>query len=197
MIKTPPMQLLRRGVRIITGQSHVAPLSSRRQLVVAAVLVSVVAPTALAVAQRRTVPVVRASRFLWATVNVCDTERSPNTIGIRGSMPGGRDERETLWMRFQVQYLSDVDDRWHYVTDGGDSGFVAVGSGRQKARESGRSFRIDPNTGRSVLRGRVSFQWRLRGEVVRRATKRTRKGHESSAGADPPNYTASTCTVTR
>jgi hypothetical protein len=170
---------------------------TQRLIAVGAVLVAVVAPSAFAGAQKR-VPVLQDSRYLWATVNVCDTERSPNTIGIRGSMPARRDERETMWMRFQVQYLSDVDDSWHYVTDGGDSGFVSVGSARYKARQSGRSFRIDPNNGRSVVvRGRVSFEWRLRGEVVRRARKRTRKGHRSSAGADPPGYTAATCTITR
>lgn len=136
------------------------------------------------------------SRGLWATVNVCDTATAPNTIGIRGSMPGRRDGRETLWMRFQVQYLSEVDQRWHYVTDGGDSGFVPVGTGRSKPRQAGRSFRIDPSNGRPVtLRGRVSFEWRLKSEVVRRASMRTRRGYESSAGADPPGYTAATCTI--
>lgn len=191
------MQPLRRGIEVITDPSHAAARLSRRRIAVAAVLVASVTPSALAGAQKR-VPVLHDSRFLWATVNVCDTRRSPNTIGIRGSMPGLRDERATMWMRFQVQYLSEVDDSWHHVTDGGDSGFVAVGTARYKARQSGRSFRIDPNNGRSVvLRGRVSFQWRLRGEVVRRARKRTHKGHESSAGADPSGYTAATCTVTR
>jgi hypothetical protein len=157
------------------------------------VLVAAAAPLPVATAQR-TAP---ASRHLWATVNVCDTERWPDTIGIRGSMPGSRDGRETLWMRFQVQFLAPADGRWHNVPEGGDSGFVYVGSARVKARQSGRSFRISPKKGQQVLlRGQVSFEWRVKGEVVRRARARTRKGHRSSAGSDPPGYTASTCTIT-
>jgi hypothetical protein len=144
----------------VVGAGMMRTARTQRLTAVGAVLVAGVAPSAFAGTQKR-VPVLQDSRYLWATVNVCDTERSPNTIGIRGSMPARRDERETMWMRFQVQYLSDVDDSWHYVTDGGDSGFVSVGSARYKARQSGRSFRIDPNNGRSVVvRGRVSFQWR-------------------------------------
>jgi hypothetical protein len=138
-----------------------------------------------------------ASRHLWATVNVCDTERWPDTIGIRGSMPGSRDRREALWMRFQVQFLAPAERQWHNVPEGGDSGFVYVGPAHVKARQAGRSFRISPRKGEPVLlRGRVSFQWRVNGAVVRRASERTREGHRSSAGSDPPGYTASTCTVT-
>jgi hypothetical protein len=139
---------------------------------------------------------VEDSPHLWATVNVCDTERWPDTIGVRGSMPGAADDRQTMWMRFQVQFLSAADDRWHNVPEGGDSGYVLVGEARFKARQAGRSFRISPKKGEQVLlRGKVSFEWRLKGEVVRRASERTRRGHRSSAGADPPGYTATTCTV--
>jgi hypothetical protein len=198
MIRTPLIRPLRRGVEIITGGGHCVARSSLRGSA-PALLAFALTPSALAfdVKPKREIPVVGDARFLWATVNVCDTRSSPNTIGIRGSMPGWRDARETMWMRFQVQYLSDVDHRWHEVTEGGDSGFVPVGSGRYKARQAGRSFRIDPNNGKTVVvRGRVSFEWRLRGAVLRRAVERTRRGYESSAGADPPGYTAATCTIT-
>jgi hypothetical protein len=190
------MRLLRRGIEIITRRSDGAPMLSRGRIGAAALLVFAVTPVAVAAAEKRDIPVADDSRYLWATVTVCDTASFPNTIGIRGSMPGSRDDRETMWMRFQVQYLSDLGNRWHSVTDGRDSGFVPVGSARARARQGGRSFRIDPNNGKPVvLRGTVSFEWRLRGEVVRRAGMRTRKGYQSSAGADPPDYTAATCTV--
>ncbi|MEA2182998.1 MAG: hypothetical protein QOF69_2183 [Solirubrobacteraceae bacterium] len=190
------MPLLRRGDEIITGRGPSAQMSSRRWIGAAVLSLLVLTPTALAGAQKRDVSIVEGSRLLWATVNVCDTENSPKTIGIRGSMPGLDDARETMWMRFRVEYLSEEDHRWHDVTEGGDSGFVPVGSARNKARQGGRSFRINPKNGKPVvLRGRVSFEWRLRGDVVRRASARTRKGYESSAAADPPGYTAATCTI--
>lgn len=157
------------------------------------VLAAAAAPLPAAAEQRAA----GASRHLWATVNVCDTERWPDTIGIRGSMPGSKDGRETLWMRFQVQFLAAEDGRWHDVPEGGDSGFVYVGPAGVKARQAGRSFRISPKKGQQVLlRGKVSFEWRVKRAVVRRASARTRRGHRSSAGSDPPGYTASTCTIT-
>ncbi|MEA2154897.1 MAG: hypothetical protein QOE11_1037 [Solirubrobacteraceae bacterium] len=177
------MRLLRRPAEIITA----------RRAVGAFVLAAAIAPIAAADAQSSS----DDSRRLWATVNVCDTERWPDTIGIRGSMPGSGDDRGTLWMRFQVQFQSPDDGLWHNVPEGGDSGFVLAGSGRAKARQAGRSFRISPKKGEQVLlRGRVSFEWRLKDVVTRSASMRTAKGHRSSAGSDPPGYTASTCTVT-
>jgi hypothetical protein len=175
------MRLLRRRGEIITT----------RRAAGAVALAAAACPLAVADAQRGA----GVSRYLWATVNVCDTERWPDTIGIRGSMPGSEDGREAMWMRFQVQFLDD--GKWLDVPAGGDSGFVYVGPARIKAGQAGRSFRISPKKDEGVLlRGRVSFEWRLKGEVVRRATVRTRKGHRSSAGSDPPGYTASTCTIT-
>ena len=132
---------------------------------------------------------------VWATVNVCDTPSFPNTIGIRASMPAYRSPQEERYMRFVVQYFSREDDRWYRVAAGGDSGYLYVGRGRG-TRQFGRSFRIEPEAGEPVLlRGRVLFQWRRGGDVVRSTSARTRKGHRSSAGADPPGYTAATCTI--
>ena len=163
------------------------------KVVAALVLATAAAPLALADARHGGV----ASRRPWATVNVCDTGRWPDTIGIRGSMPGSRDGREAMWMRFQVQFLATGDGKWHDVPEGGDSGFVYVGPARDRARQAGRSFRVSPRKGEQiVLRGRVFFEWRLKDSVVRRASARTRRGHRSSAGSDPPGYSASTCTVT-
>jgi len=133
----------------------------------------------------------------WATVNVCDTTAHPDTIGIRASMPGTAKGRETMFMRFQAQYLSRQDDKWHNVSGEGDSGFLVAGRADVKARQKGRYIKIEPRTERVVLRGIVTFEWRLQGKVVRRAQRRTRKGHRSRAGADPPNYSAASCTIRR
>src|SRR3954452_2937387 len=134
------------------------------------------------------------SPLLWATVNVCDTPASPDTIGIRGSIPGSGVRGESMFMRFQVQYFSRSEKRWHNITEGADSGWVAAGSARYRARQAGWSFRFTPptNGGSHLLRGAVTFEWRKDAKVVRRARKRTTSGHHSAAGADPPNYSAAT-----
>jgi len=132
----------------------------------------------------------------WATVNVCDTAGAPDTIGIRASMPGSRSGQEDRYMRFVVQYYSRADERWYRLAAGDDSGYLSIGKGR-RARQFGRSLRIEPPAGPSVLlRGRVYFQWRVKGAVVRSASERTRKGHRSNTGDDPEGYSASTCTIT-
>jgi hypothetical protein len=183
MVRDALTRLLRRRGAIVTARLAAGAVA----------LAAAAAPLAVADAQRGA----GSSRYLWATVNVCDTDRWPDTVGIRGSMPGARDERQAMWMRFQVQFLAAADGRWRDVPASGDSGFVYVGPADDKARQAGRSFRISPKRGeRVLLRGRVSFEWRVKGDVVRRATAGTRRGHRSSAGSDPPDYSASTCLIT-
>jgi hypothetical protein len=138
------------------------------------------------------------SKRLWATVNVCDTVGHPDSIGIRGSMPGSGDKGEVMVMRFQVQYLTPSDSLWHNLGAAADSGFVEVGSAT-RTRQSGITFTITPpraGAGPYMLRGMVTFEWRENGVVVRHARKRTTAGHPKTAGADPVDYTGATCSIT-
>ena len=179
-------------------------MSSRTGIVV--VLLAILAlPAATAGGTTKRKPVtVAASRHLWATINVCDPVDppatlgfGPNTIGIRASMPGSRDGREIMYMRFRVQFFKDVDQKWHNVSNGGDSGWQRAGLARYKARQSGRYFRFTPTAQPTLLmRGKVNFEWRLKGDVVRTAVQLTTKGHKSSAGDYPVGYSEATCTIT-
>jgi len=135
------------------------------------------------------------SPLLWATVNLCDTNSHPDTIGVRASIPGSGIASERMFMRFQVQYYAAEQGEWHNLGAGGDSGWLAVGSARYQARQAGRSFRFQAPSGdhTEVLRGAVTFEWRVGDRVVRRARKRTTGGHRGAAGGDPPGYSAATC----
>ncbi len=137
------------------------------------------------------------SKLLWATVNVCDTQDHPDTIGIRGSMPGTGVREQKMFMRFQLQFYDGSDKQWHNLGASGDSGFVDVGSAKFRRRQSGRNFTVTPPpTGSSyLLRGTVTFEWRLAGEVVKRARMRTSAGHGNTAGADPAGRSTASCTV--
>jgi hypothetical protein len=136
----------------------------------------------------------QGSRDLWATVNVCDTAAKPNTLGVRGSMPGLK-RKATLRMRFRVQYLAP-DGRWLIVRRNADSLWQTVGVRAGGRVESGWSFTFaPPKSGDVVLRGVVYFQWRRFGKVVRRARRITEDGHVSTAGADPPGFSAGTCRI--
>jgi hypothetical protein len=134
------------------------------------------------------------SRELWATVDVCNPHDQPNTIGVRGSMPGDGRPGDTLFMRFRVQYEDTATKQWLYIAKGADSGYQPVHSAGA-ASQSGRSFQLVPTTGPVILRGVVSFQWRHGTHVMHEATRITTAGHQSLAGADPTGYTAAMCTI--
>lgn len=122
-----------------------------------------------------------ASPLLWATVNVCDPPSQPDTVGVRGSMPGSGRASEQMFLRFELQYRRAADGRW---VDVGDSGFVDVGSGRYRARQTGRDFVVaPPASGSFTLRGLVTFEWRRQGKVVRRARRATADRVDPVAGA--------------
>jgi hypothetical protein len=132
------------------------------------------------------------SRALWATVDVCNPSDQPNTIGIRGSMPGDGRSGDTMYMRFRVQYQEPSSKRWVNVAHGADSGFVKVGSARI-ARQAGQSFRFATGSQAFTMRGYVSFQWRRGATVLGTIARPTGAGHRSLAGADPKNYSAAIC----
>jgi hypothetical protein len=154
--------------------------------------------TVPATAGARTDESITHSKRLWATINVCDSVGHPDSIGIRGSMPGSGDKAEVMFMRFQVQYFTPADSLWHNLGPEGDSGFFEVGSARARSRQSGLTFTITPpQAGKApyLLRGAVTFEWREDGQVVRRARKHTTANHPNTAGADPAGFSAATCSI--
>ena len=128
---------------------------------------------------------------LWATVNVCDTARHPNEVGIRASMPGVP-RRAVRRMRFRVQWRDG--DRWRFV-EGADSGWGKLSRSRGRAVESGWSFEFEPPATAITFRGVVGYRWVRNGRIVARAREITESGHRSTAGADPADYSAATCSM--
>jgi hypothetical protein len=160
---------------------------------------ALLAPASAAAAPVRTPPAVDTLTQhpdLWATVNACDTVERPDSIGIRASMPG-RGPRETLAMRFRVQYLDPADRKWHFVKDNADSGRQVIGRTRTAAKESGWDFRFKPPAGGGVyvLRGHVTFTWSRRGRTMRKISEVTERGHSRRRGSDPPGYSAAECRI--
>lgn len=133
----------------------------------------------------------------WATVNVCDTAANPDTVGVRGSMPGLANGA-ALFMRFQLQLQRD-DGSWRLLSSA-DSGFIDAGRARARAtRQAGHSFVLTPPPAGNVytVRGLVTFEWRAKdGTPLRRARRITSGGHRSTAGADPAGFSAAECTLT-
>ena len=132
-----------------------------------------------------------AADRLWATVNVCDTTKHPNEVGVRASMPG-TPRGTTRSMRFRVQWRDG--DRWRYV-DGADSGWRTLKRAQGRTIESGWGFEFEPPSAPLTFRGVVRFRWVREGRVVGRAVEITEAGHRSTAGADPEGYSAATCSI--
>ena len=157
--------------------------------------VSLLLALVLALALPATADARRASH-LWSTVNVCDSEKSPDSIGIRARMPGNG-TRQRMWMRFRTQFYSQEEYSWQYVKTGGRSPWVEVGSALFAFKETGFVFAFDPPAAGSafLLRGVVEFQWRSKGgRVIRRTRKFTEAGHRTR-GAEPPGFSAARCRI--
>ena len=137
---------------------------------------------------------------LWGTVNICDTLRHPDQMGVRASMPGNG-TRQRMWMRFHAQFYAPATNSWSDVKSGGVSPWILAGSALFRARQAGYTFTFKaPAAGSSyTLRGRVDFQWRAkrhkRTVVIRRAHANTKGGIRSIGGADPPGYSSGLCTI--
>jgi hypothetical protein len=136
------------------------------------------------------------SAQLWATIDVCSPADQPDTVGIRGSMPGDGQSGDTMYMRFRLQYMETASRRWVDLSSGSTPTYVAVG-GAKSARQTGRSFQLVPVPGKPafLLRGVVTFQWRRGATVVDSLSRPTTPGHQSLAGADPAGFSAATCSI--
>lgn len=135
------------------------------------------------------------SRELWATIDVCSPSDQPDTVGVRGSMPGDGHPDDTMYMSFQLQYLEAKSNTWVDLHDG-SSTFIEIGSAKA-ARQGGWSVQLKPAAGEppDTIRGVVTFQWRHDGLVAHETTRMTQAGHKSLADADPPGYTAAECVI--
>jgi hypothetical protein len=173
---------------LCTGASMAVALSRRAPSAVA------VTPRGVATAPRHSL---LRSRELWATIDVCNPAKEPDTVGIRGSMPSDGHDKDAMYMRFQLEYEDPKSKAWSVPTHGADSGFIAVGVAKT-GRQGGSSFQLGaPAKGQPgyTMRGVVTFQWRRAGRVVHEATRTTSAGHPNVARADPPGYSAAECTI--
>ncbi len=135
------------------------------------------------------------STQLWATIDVCNPPDQPDTVGIRGSMPGDGQSGHMMYMRFRLQYRA-ANKQWVDLTTEAGSGFVAVGRAKS-TRQAGRSFQLVPVPGKPafLLRGVVSFEWRRGGTILDSVSRPTSAGRQSLAGADPAGFSSATCSI--
>jgi hypothetical protein len=145
---------------------------------------------------------------LWATVNVCDTANSPNTLGVRTSVPGDGSGRR-VYARYTAQWWSGAKQAWLTVPgDAGVTDWIYVGSQDWSASQGGWRFHLSrPPAGTAyVTRGVVELTWRVevsagrrgkraRWSVVRRRVLLTESGKAGVRGGDPVGTSKATCLI--
>jgi hypothetical protein len=125
-------------------------------------------------------------RPFWATVNVCDTKNSPNSLGIRTSVPGNG-TRQRIFSRYTAQWWSEADQQWLTVAGSGVTRWVPVGGADMASRQAGWTFTfVQPPEGTTyVMRGVVELEWRDTAAAAKRArrTRTARKRHHARSSA--------------
>lgn len=122
-------------------------------------------------------------RPFWATVNICDTQKSPNALGVRTSVPGNG-SKQRIFARYTAQWWSAAKQQWLTVGGSGVTDWIFVGDADMSARQAGWTFHfVQPPEGKTyVMRGVVQFQWRGRVRVARkhrRLLKQVRKARRN------------------
>jgi hypothetical protein len=116
---------------------------------------------------------------LWATVNICDTAKAPDSMGVRASMPGNG-TRQRMFMRFSAEYWSRSRQAWTPVAGTGVSPWVFAGSAEYERRQAGWTFHFSPPPAgvTFTMRANVEFEWRRGHELVaRRGGVKRHRGH--------------------
>jgi hypothetical protein len=129
------------------------------------------------------------SRDLWATVNICDTKRNPDTIGIRGEMPA-LGFKTGLSIEIRLEFYKFKQRQWALVP--GAVRRVPLGSFSTGLHQDGFSFIFKPFV---VLRGAVTFKWTLAGKVIGSTARTTARNLKHVDDGDPPGYSRARCTI--
>jgi hypothetical protein len=161
------------------------------------IILAAAAPAATGLATAPTPRQIRAavrnaehSKDLWATVNICNTKNHPNTIGIRGQMPT-LGFATKLRMRFRVEYWTGK----AFTPVPGVSKAITLGPAVHGVYQAGVRFPFAPSAQAGLLRGSVSFEWRLGSRRVAQVTRSTRKGHPDADFGDPKRFSSGVCVI--
>ena len=139
---------------------------------------------------RKAVSGAKRSKQLWATVNICDTHRHPDTLGIRGQVPA-------LGFSSSISIAVSVDfwnpETKRFKPDPGTRRLIHLGSPSTGVHQQGVTFEFDPHAGR--FRGNATFMWKRGGKLLGQTDRLTTGGHRDADFGDPHGFSAATCTI--
>ena len=135
---------------------------------------------------------------LWATVNCCGTcpvnPPSNDVIAIRGQMPGLGKLASTMSMTLSVSFWSTMDNLFEPANV---QSTISLGKLTGGLHQGGVNFPFSPPpTGTTyLLRGTVTFSWKIGRRVVGSVTRNTGHGYAGVGFSVPPGTSEGTCTL--
>jgi hypothetical protein len=133
---------------------------------------------------------VERSDALWATINVCNSRRYPQYIGVRGQMPA---LGFPSWMTMFVSIRSYSKTKRRFVPDAKATMRVRLGRNSTGLQQDGATFQFPPHTG--LFDATIEFVWRRSGKVLADVTRRTTAGHRDADFGSTPRYSAENCRI--
>jgi hypothetical protein len=133
------------------------------------------------------------SRSLWATVNICDSHRYHNDIGVRGQMPT-LGFSSALIMVLQVNYWANGQHHFLPIQSNLATTRLSLGSSVNGLQQDGAIFPFSAHTG--LLNATVTFIWARGGKVIGQTVRRTTAGHTDADHGSPPHHSAAQCRIT-
>ena len=143
---------------------------------------------------------------LWATVNICDTQESPNALGVRSSVPGNGSRRR-VYARFTAQWWSGAKQAWLTVGGRGRTDWVYIGTQGWHPSQGGWTFHFSqPPAGTAyVIRGVVELSYRREARAGKRKRAHwsqvdrrillTETGKNGVKGGDPVGTSKAMCLI--
>lgn len=134
--------------------------------------------------------VVRAkqSDTLWATVNICDTRRYPDTLGVRGQMPS-LGFSSSMSIDIQVSYYSTTKHRFVPVPH--EMLKISLGQHATGLEQGGWNFPFAAHAG--LLNATLTFVWTRGGRALGQTQRQTTAGHPGADFGSPPHFSAKQC----
>lgn len=132
------------------------------------------------------------SHSLWATVNICDTRRYRNALGVRGQMPA-LGFPSALFMVVQVNYWSKGQHRFLPIQSDLATTRLSLGTSANGLQQDGAVFPFTAHTG--LLNATFTFIWTRGGKVIGQTVRRTTAGHRDADHGNPPRFSAAQCRI--
>ena len=124
---------------------------------------------------------------LWATIDVVQPGRRDPRHDRRSAArcPGTGDADEQMYMEFRVEY--ERERPLARRRPAAQTGWEAVGDASARSRQAGQDFTLAASATHSyLLRGVVTFQWRLHGRAVATTIRSTSAGHRPAPAPTRP-----------